>query len=69
MITIDSREKPDKIKHITGYFDAIGQKYIRTKLYAGDYTLTQNQAVVIDRKQHLLELAGNLGKQHDRFKS
>jgi hypothetical protein len=68
MITIDSREKPDKITHITGYFDAIGQPYIRSKLYSGDYTLTQSQAVVIDRKQHLLELAGNLGKQHDRFR-
>ena len=68
MITIDSREKPDKIKHITSYFEAIGLHYIRSKLYTGDYTLTQNQSTVIDRKQSLLELAGNLGKQHDRFR-
>ena len=68
MITIDSREKPDKIKHITSYFDAVGQPYIRSKLYTGDYTLTHNQTIVIDRKQSLLELAGNLCKQHDRFR-
>lgn len=69
IITIDTREKLDKITHITSYFNSIEQRYIRSKLYTGDYTLTNNQRIVIDRKQNLLELAGNLGKQHDRFKA
>lgn len=66
IIQIDSREKNNK--EITRYFDLIGQKYFVSKLYAGDYCNPQNQTIVVELKKDLVELANNLGKQHDRFR-
>ena len=51
MILIDTRDKLDKIKHITNYFDRYGIAYDRTKLYIGDYQRAENPLVLIDRKQ------------------
>ena len=50
MILTDSREKTDKIKHITNYFDKHNIPYDRTKLYVGDYMRADNALVVIDIK-------------------
>lgn len=66
IIQIDSREKNNK--EITRYFDLIGQKYFVSKLYAGDYCNPQNQSIVVELKKDLVELANNLGKEHDRFR-
>ena len=68
MILTDSREKTDKIKHITNYFDKHNIPYDRTKLYVGDYMRADNALVVIDRKQNVLEIANNATQGHDRFK-
>lgn len=68
VIQIDSREKDRAIKKILADFDAWGVPYIVSKLYVGDYALVTNGANVIDRKQSLLELASNLGKDLPRFR-
>ena len=58
LLIVDSREKGHKA--ILKYFDKIGQDYIISKLDYGDYMFYKNNNVVIDRKDSLLELAGNL---------
>lgn len=67
ILQIDTREKPDKISHITSYLDKQGVKWVRSKCVVGDYVNLENPMVVIDRKQGLQELAGNVGQQHERF--
>lgn len=66
-IIIDSREK--KCDHIKRWFDCQGIEYTVKKLEVGDYQLTDNPAVSIDRKQNLQELSKNLmnRKDHSRF--
>lgn len=59
--------KKHELKH--RYWEGIGQKYIRSKLYVGDYSRLDNQTVCIDTKKDLLEVANNIcGKSHDRFR-
>lgn len=65
IIQCDSREQENK--EVLAYFDKIGQKYFVSKVYSGDYMNFCRPKVVIDLKASLLELAGNLTRQHDRF--
>ena len=58
IIICDTREKGNK--KILEYFESVGQDYIISKLDYGDYKLYKDNSVVIDRKDSLLELAGNL---------
>jgi ERCC4-type nuclease len=71
IIQIDTREKARAIKRILKTFDDFLEndiKYISSKLYVGDYMLYGHPEVIIDRKQNLGELAGNIcGPQHARF--
>lgn len=66
-LIIDTREKKDKNKHITDYFDEQGIHYTRSKLLCGDYTFTTNQTVCIDRKQNINEICMNVCQSHKRF--
>lgn len=68
VIQVDSREKGNK--DILEYFDSIGQKYIISKMYTGDYQDVNSAKVLIDRKDSLVELAHNLCKvtEHRRIK-
>lgn len=68
LIICDTREKGNK--KILEYFDKVGQDYIISKLDAGDYMLYKNYHTIIDKKDGLLELAGNLchTKEHERIK-
>ena len=63
MICIDSREK--KNQHIIKYFDKHGIPYIIKKLDVCDYSGSQSD-VLIERKQNLAELAGNITKENGR---
>lgn len=66
----DSREKSNKKNHVLKYFLDNDIKVVRSKLFVGDYTLLNKQDVVIDLKQDIVEIAGNIcGKQHERFKN
>ena len=58
LIIVDTREKGHK--SILNYFEQHNIDYITSKLDYGDYMLYKNNSVVIDRKNNLLELAGNL---------
>lgn len=68
IIIVDTREKGHK--KILEYFEKVGQDYIISKLDAGDYMLYKNYNTIIDKKDGLLELAGNLchTKEHERIK-
>lgn len=68
LIIVDSREKGHK--KILEYFDKKNIDYIVSKLDYGDYMIYKDNSVVIDRKDSLLELAGNLchTTEHERVK-
>ena len=66
-LIIDTREKPNKIEHITKTFDAAGITYERSKLLFGDYMDWNRPEIVIDRKQNIGELAKNVTTDYKRF--
>lgn len=68
LIIVDTREKGHK--KILEYFDKVGQDYIISKLDAGDYMKFKDYSIIIDKKDGLLELAGNLCRstEHERIK-
>lgn len=70
MVTIvsDSRQKPGQHKNKTDYWDSIGQKWITSKLPAGDYALLTDMSTVIDTKKGLAEVTSNLIQDHERFR-
>lgn len=67
IILVDTREKGNK--KILEYFDKVAQDYIITKLDAGDYMLFKNYSTIIDKKDGLLEICGNLcnKNEHERL--
>lgn len=65
----DTREKPQAIGKINKQLEANGYEIIRSKLYVGDYQFLDNPFLVVDRKQNLQELIGNVCQQHQRFKN
>lgn len=68
IIQIDSREKERAIKKIEAEFDRQGIKHPVSKLIVGDYMNYDNPRVIVDRKQNLTEVCGNLTQQHTRFR-
>lgn len=67
-IQIDSREKARAITKIIKTFDDNGVNHFTSKLLVGDYMNLDNPRLIIDRKQNLQELCGNVCQQHERFK-
>lgn len=65
IIQIDSRER--LYDHVTKYLDSQGIKWVKSKCVVGDYVNLENPMVVVDRKQSLQEVAGNVTQQHERF--
>ena len=71
IIQIDTREKPRAIQKILKDFQKHDVKFFHSKLYVGDYMNPKKPDVVIDRKQNLSEICGNVGstsKEHERFR-
>ena len=66
-IVVDTREKPRAIVRIMKTFDMEGIEVVRRALPFGDYCDPDHPWIVIDRKQNLLEVAGNLVQQRARF--
>lgn len=68
IIECDTRQQ--KEKHITDYFDKNEIKYIRNKLYCGDYKRVDSTKIIIDTKKDLVEISGNLCRttEHQRLK-
>lgn len=69
IIEIDTREKPKAIEKIIDYFQQNEIKYIRSKLYYGDYRIMESPLLVVDRKQNIAELAKNCTTDHKRFRA
>lgn len=69
IIQIDSREKAHAIQKIILEFDRQNILHYVSKLPVGDYMSLDNARLVIDRKQNLSELCGNVCQQHERFKA
>lgn len=67
-VQIDSREKAKAIRKIIKTFDEEGVKHFSSKLLVGDYMSLDNPRLIIDRKQNLQELCGNVCQQHERFR-
>lgn len=67
-IQIDSREKARAIQKIIKTFEKNGVNHFSSKLLVGDYMNLDNPRLIIDRKQNLQELCGNVCQQHERFK-
>lgn len=67
VIQIDTREHQHAIKKILAEFDKQSIKHYSSKLYVGDYMSLDNPRIVIDRKQNLGEVAGNVCQEHKRF--
>ena len=67
VIIVDTREKPRAIVKIMAEFDRQGVKYVRRALNFADYFNPDQPDVTIDRKQNLLEIAGNVVQQRARF--
>lgn len=68
-IQIDSREHKKELARIQGQLHELGVDFFVSKLYVGDYMNLDNPRVVVDRKKDLLELAGNICQQHERFRA
>ena len=68
-IQVDTREKARAITKIIKYFDEKEIKHFSSKLLVGDYMSMDNPRLIIDRKQNLQELCGNVCQQHERFKA
>ena len=66
-IQIDSREKARAIRKILCEFERQGVQHYTSKLFVGDYMSLDNPRLIIDRKQSLQELCGNVCQQHKRF--
>lgn len=68
IIICDTREKGNK--KILEYFTKVNQDYIISKLDAGDYMIYKDYTTIIDKKDGLLELTGNLchTSEHNRIK-
>lgn len=66
-VYVDTREKPRAIAKILAQFESAGVEIIHQKLDVGDYMLSPDGGISVDRKQNLLEVCGNLAQQHRRF--
>lgn len=69
IIIEDTRNKPEKNKHVRDQLEKLGHKVVRSKLYCGDYSWATDQKICIDTKQDLQEVCGNVTQQHERFRA
>lgn len=69
-IQIDSREKARAIKLILKEFEEQKVNSFISKLLVGDYMNLDNPRLIVDRKQDIQELVGNINttKEHERFR-
>lgn len=67
VIIVDTREKPRAIVKILAEFDRQGVKVVRRALNFADYFNPDRPDVIIDRKQNLNEIAGNVIQGRARF--
>jgi hypothetical protein len=69
VIVEDTRNPVEKHANIHAQIEGMGHKIIRCRLLVGDYALSTSQAICIDTKADLQEVAGNICQQHERFRA
>lgn len=69
VIIEDSRQKPDKNKHIKEQLEALGHTVIRSKMLVGDYQIANKGDTVVDTKYGMGEIENNLVHDHERFRN
>ena len=67
VIICDTREKPRAIQKILTEFSRQGVTVVRRALNFADYWNPENPEVIIDRKQNLQEVCGNVVQGRKRF--
>lgn len=65
----DSRQQVHKHDTKNAYFESQGIRLLRSKLPFGDYSILGKGNLVVDTKKDFMELAGNLTKDHIRFRN
>ena len=65
----DVRNKPGKHKNIYQYCQYNGIEIIRQCLNVGDYMISNRGDIVCDTKMSVIELAGNVFQEHERFRA
>lgn len=66
MLYCDTRQQKDKHGNIDLWLDAHKVEYEYRKLDFGDYS-TPSSNISVDTKQGMVEVAGNVGRDHARF--
>jgi len=69
-IIVDTREKPHAIRKIIKYFNDNNINHESNKLVVGDYQSLDNPRIIVDRKQNIQEIWGNINtdSEHKRFR-
>lgn len=62
----DTRQQAGKHKTKHAWFEKHGIELVRKKLDFGDY-IADGSNIAIDTKQNIAEVAGNVGRDHDRL--
>ncbi len=65
----DTRQQVGRHKNIHAYCRESGIKIIRQALNVGDYQIAGKGDISVDTKQGVLELAGNVFQEHERFRA
>lgn len=64
----DTRNKVGQHKNIAQYCEENGILLRRSKLFVGDYQIANKGDIVVDTKESVLEVAGNVFQEHQRFR-
>ena len=67
IIIEDTRNQKGKHDNIAQFCEERGILIVRSKLECGDYSLPTDRSVCIDTKFGMLEVYGNMTREHDRF--
>jgi hypothetical protein len=65
----DTRQQVGKHKNVHLYCRQSGIKIIRQALNVGDYQIAGKGDISVDTKMSVLELAGNVFQEHERFRA
>lgn len=65
----DTRQQVGKHKNVHLYCRQAGIKIIRQALNVGDYQIAGKGDISVDTKMGVLELAGNVFQEHERFRA
>lgn len=65
----DTRQQPGKHENIRMFCEHQGIRIIRQALNVGDYQIAGKGDISVDTKQGVIELAGNVFQEHERFRA